>query len=70
MISHSLGASASAKYIQNNPGRNIRLTTYGAPFISMSNKHDATTQAYEIFEIRSVFQIEVVQQQIEDVLTH
>ena len=40
VISHSLGASASAKYLQNNPGRNIRLTTYGAPFISMSNNND------------------------------
>ena len=40
IISHSLGSSASAKYLQNNPDRNIRLTTYGAPFISMSNKND------------------------------
>ena len=40
VISHSLGASASSKYLQNNPDRNIRLTTYGAPFISMSNKND------------------------------
>ena len=39
-ISHSLGSSASAKYLQNNPDRNIGLTTYGAPFISMSNKND------------------------------
>ena len=40
VISHSLGASASAKYLKENPDRNIRLTTYGAPFISMSNKND------------------------------
>ena len=40
VISHSLGAAASAKYLQNNPDRNIHLTTYGAPFISMSNKND------------------------------
>ena len=40
MISHSLGAAASAKYLQNNPDRTIHLTTYGAPFISMSNKND------------------------------
>ena len=40
MISHSLGASASAKYLQNNPDRNIRLTTCGAPFVSMSNKNN------------------------------
>ena len=40
VISHSLGASASSKYLQNNPDRNIRLTTYGAPFISMSNKNN------------------------------
>ena len=38
IISHSLGSSASAKYLQNNPDRNIRLTTYGAPFVSMSIK--------------------------------
>ena len=38
VISHSLGSSASAKYLQNIPDRNIRLTTYGAPFVSMSNK--------------------------------
>ena len=40
VISHSLGASASSKYLQNNPDRNIRLTTYGAPFVSMSSKND------------------------------
>ena len=40
VISHSWGSSASAKYLQNNPDRNIRLTTYGAPFISMSNTND------------------------------
>ena len=40
VISHSLGSSASAKYVQNNLDRNIRLTTYSAPFISMSNKND------------------------------
>ena len=40
MISHSLGASASAKYLKENPDRNIRLTTYGAPFVSMSSKND------------------------------
>ena len=40
VISHSLGSSASAKYLKENPDRNIRLTTYGAPFISMSNKND------------------------------
>ena len=40
VISHSLGASASAKYLQNKPDRNIRLTTYGAPFVSMSNKNN------------------------------
>ena len=40
VISHSLGSSASAKYLQNNPVRNIRLTTYGAPFVSMSNKNN------------------------------
>ena len=39
-ISHSLGSSASAKYLKENPDRNIRLTTYGAPFISMSNKNN------------------------------
>ena len=33
VISHSLGASASSKYLQNNPNRNIRLTTYGARYI-------------------------------------
>ena len=36
VISHSLGSSASAKYLQSNPD----MTTYGAPFISMSNKND------------------------------
>ena len=40
VISHSLGASASAKYLQNNPDRNIRLTTYGAPFVSWSSKNN------------------------------
>ena len=40
VISHSLGASASAKYLQNSPDRNIRLTTYSAPFISMSLNND------------------------------
>ena len=40
VISHSLGSSASAKYLKENPDRNIRLTTYGAPFISMSNKNN------------------------------
>ena len=40
VISHSLGASASSKYLQNNPDRNIRLTTYGAPFVSWSSKSD------------------------------
>ena len=40
VISHSLGSSASAKYLQNNPDRKIRLTTYGAPFISMSNNNN------------------------------
>ena len=37
-ISHSLSSSASAKYLQNSPDRNIHLTTYGAPIISMSKK--------------------------------
>ena len=46
VISHSLGASASAKYLQNNPDRNIRLTTCGAPCISMSNKN---TDSYANF---------------------
>ena len=40
VISHSLGASASAKYLKENPDRNIRLKTCGAPFVSMSNKND------------------------------
>ena len=40
VISHSLGSSASAKYLKENPDRNIRLTTYGAPFVSMSNKNN------------------------------
>ena len=40
VISHSLGASASSKYLQNNPNRNIRLTTYGAPFVSWSSKNN------------------------------
>ena len=40
LISHSLGSSASAKYLQNNPDRNIRLTTYGAPFVSWSSKNN------------------------------
>ena len=40
VICHSLGSSASARYLKDNPDRNIRLTTYGAPFISMSSKND------------------------------
>ena len=40
VINHLLGSSASAKYLKENPDRTIRLTTYGAPFISMSNKND------------------------------
>ena len=41
VISHSLGSSASAKYVQNNSDNSIKhLTTYGAPFVSMSNKND------------------------------
>ena len=55
MISHSLGASASAKYFQNNPDRNIHLTTYGAPFISMSNKNnDNYTSARHFGDIVSM----------------
>ena len=56
VISHSLGSSASAKYLQNNPDRNIRLTTYGAPFISMSNKNDDNYTSIRNFgDIVSVF---------------
>ena len=41
VISHSLGSSISSEYIKNNPNNNIKhLTTYGAPFISMSNKNN------------------------------
>ena len=41
VISHSLGSSASAKYLKENPNNNIKhLTTYGAPFVSMSNKNN------------------------------
>ena len=47
-FSHSLGSSASSKYFQNNPDRNIRLTTYGAPFVSMSSK---TNDSYTNFRI-------------------
>ena len=55
MISHSLGASASAKSLQNNPDRNIRLTTYGAPFVSMSNtNNDSYTNFRSILDPISV----------------
>ena len=55
VISHSLGASASAKYLKENPDRNIRLTTYGAPFISMSNKNnDSYTNFRSILDPISV----------------
>ena len=55
VISHSLGSSASAKYLKENPDRNIRLTTYGAPFISMSNKdHDSYTNFRSILDPISV----------------
>ena len=41
VISHSLGSSASAKYLKENPNNNIKhLITYGAPFVSMSNKNN------------------------------
>ena len=41
VISHSLGSSISSEYIKNNPNNNIKhLTTYGAPFVSMSNKNN------------------------------
>ena len=42
VISHSLGSSASAKYLKENPDRNIRLTTYGAPFVSWSSKNNVS----------------------------
>ena len=55
VISHSLGSSASAKYLNENPDRNIRLTTYGAPFISMSNKNnDSYTNFRSILDPISV----------------
>ena len=38
VISHSLGSSASAKYLKENPINNIK--PYGAPFVSMSNKNN------------------------------
>ena len=41
VISHSLGSSVSSEYINNNPDNHIKhLTTYGAPFVSMSSKND------------------------------
>ena len=41
VISHSLGSSISSEYIKNTPNNNIKhLTTYGAPFVSMSNKNN------------------------------
>ena len=55
VIGHSLGSSASAKYLQNNPDRNIRLTTYGAPFVSMPNKNsDSYTNFRSILDPISV----------------
>ena len=55
VISHSLGASASAKYVQNNFIRNIRLTTYGAPLVSMSNKrNDNYTSLRNLGDVVSV----------------
>ena len=46
VISHSLGSSISSEYMKNHPNNNIKhLTTYGAPFVSMSNKIMTTTQA-------------------------
>ena len=50
-----MGSSASAKYLKENPDRNIRLTTYGAPFISMSNKNnDSYTNFRSILDPISV----------------
>ena len=50
-----MGSSASAKYLKENPDRNIRLTTYGAPFISMSNKNnDSYTNFRSILDTISV----------------
>ena len=41
VISHSLGSSISSENTKNNPNNNIKdLTTYGAPFVSMSNKNN------------------------------
>ena len=55
VIGHSLGSSASAKYLQNNPDRNIHLNTSGAPFISMSNKnYDNYTSIQNFGDIVSI----------------
>ena len=46
VISHSLGSSASAKYLKENPDRNIRLTTYSSPYISWKPKNDETYTSF------------------------
>ena len=40
LIGHSLAGSVNAQLIKDNPDRDLTLTTYGAPFISMSNKNN------------------------------
>ena len=56
VISHSLGSSASAKYLKENPNNNIKhLTTYGAPFVSWSSKNnDSYTNFRSILDPISV----------------
>ena len=50
-----MGSSASAKYLKENPDRNIRLTTYGAPFVSWSSKNnDSYTNFRSILDPISV----------------